>query len=31
MTTHCANQTQEEIWINSRFLKRQVLYFLHVV
>ncbi len=31
MTTHCTNQTQEEIWIDCRFLEQQVLYFLHVV
>jgi hypothetical protein len=31
MTTHSTNQTQEEIWIDCRFLKQQVLYFLHVV
>jgi hypothetical protein len=31
MTTHFANRTQEEIWIDCRFLKQQVLYFLHVV
>ena len=31
MTTHCTNQTQEEIWIDCSFLKQQVLYFLHVV
>ena len=29
--SHCTNQTQEEIWIDYRFLKRQVLYFSHVV
>jgi len=31
MTTYCTNQTQEEIWIDCRFSKQQVLYFLHVV
>jgi hypothetical protein len=31
MTTHCTNQTQEETWIDGRFLKQPVLYFLHVV